>query len=97
MVLYNLGSAYERGSGVVQDWAKAVHFYRLAAEQGLHIAQFALGVCYECGKGVAQDAAEGVRYNRLDRHHRNNRLQLGTRQRMTHTEFCFPGWQSRQR
>jgi TPR repeat protein len=32
MVLLNLGYAYARGSGVVQDWAKAVHFHRLAAE-----------------------------------------------------------------
>mgnify|MGYP001451244388 CR=1 FL=1 len=31
---YNLGSCFSRGYGVEQDTEQAVHWYRLAAEQG---------------------------------------------------------------
>ena len=65
MVQFNLGMSYAHGTeGVEQDWAKAVRFYRLAAEQGYAAAQCNLGVCYERGEGVAQDWAEAVRYYR---------------------------------
>ena len=61
----NLGLSYAHGTGVEQDWAKAVRFFRLAAEQGDGAAQFNLGRCYSRGEGVAQDSAEAVRYYRL--------------------------------
>jgi hypothetical protein len=54
MVLYNLGRAYELGECVLQDWAKAVHFYRLAAEQGHAAAQFSLGLSFIRGIGVGE-------------------------------------------
>jgi hypothetical protein len=57
---------------VAQDWAKAVHAYRLAAEQGDANAQFNLGYCYANGKGVAQDEAEAVRYYRLAAERQNH-------------------------
>ena len=31
---YNLGFLYEKGQGVVQDYAEAVKWYKLAAAQG---------------------------------------------------------------
>ena len=46
---------YSRGEGVPQDYAEAVRWYRLAAEQGDAEAQFNLGVMYTDGKGVPQD------------------------------------------
>jgi uncharacterized protein len=46
---------YERGNGVIQDYAEAVKWYRLAAEQGYAGAQNNLGVMYEFGDGVLQD------------------------------------------
>ena len=64
-MLYNLGVSHQRGAGVAQDWAEAVRYYRLAAEQGQVDAQVSLGLCFECGEGVAQDWAEAVRYYRL--------------------------------
>jgi uncharacterized protein len=46
---YNLGVMYGNGNGVVQDYAEAVKWYRLAAEQGNAKAQNNLGVMYEYG------------------------------------------------
>jgi uncharacterized protein len=46
---------YESGNGVVQDYAEAVRWYRLAAEQGFANAQNNLGVTYETGQGVLQN------------------------------------------
>ena len=51
---YNLGFMYEKGLGVPQDYAAAVKWYRLAANQGHATAQNNLGVMYGDGKGVPQ-------------------------------------------
>ena len=45
---------YEVESGVVHDYAEAVKWYRLAAEQGHANAQLPLGRMYEIGEGVLQ-------------------------------------------
>ena len=41
---------YEHGEGVPQDYAEAVRWYRLAADQGYASAQYNLGVMYNNGK-----------------------------------------------
>ena len=46
---------YDTGRGVPQDYAEALRWYRLAAEQGNTSAQFRLGVAYGTGRGVPQD------------------------------------------
>ena len=56
---------YDQGQGVPQDYAEAVKWYRLAAEQGYAFAQFNLGVKYEKGQGVPQDYAEAVNWFRI--------------------------------
>ena len=61
----NRGNSYERGIDVVQDWKKAVFFYRRAAHEGLDIAQNNLSVCYENGDGVPQDWTMAARYYRM--------------------------------
>jgi hypothetical protein len=53
-------AAYERS-----DYAEAVKWFRLAADQGDVQAQFKLGVMYGDGRGVAQDHAEAVKWFRL--------------------------------
>jgi TPR repeat protein len=50
-----LGALYEEGTGVLQDYKKAVHWYSKAAEQGVGEAQFNLGWMYHTGDGVLQD------------------------------------------
>src|SRR6266568_1498830 len=47
-----------------QDYAKAVYWFRKAAEQGLAEAQYLLAECYQRGDGVAKDAAEAARWYR---------------------------------
>ena len=49
------GTYYHYGYGVPQDYAEAVKWFRLAAEQGYTDAQFFLGLVYQDGKGVLQD------------------------------------------
>lgn len=40
---YNLGVAYSNGNGVLQSYAEAIKWYRLAADQSLAVAQTNLG------------------------------------------------------
>ena len=49
---------YFHGKGVPQDYAEAVKWFRLAADQGDAGAQSILGVMYDEGHGVPQDYAE---------------------------------------
>ena len=52
---FELGNMYENGRGVLQDYAEAVRWYRLAADQGNAMAQSNLGYMYGLGYGVLQD------------------------------------------
>lgn len=46
---------YANSMGVQQDFAEALRWYRLAAEQGYALAQANLGVMYWKGMGVKQE------------------------------------------
>ena len=46
---------YDKGRGVPQDYAQAVKWYRLAADQGHAEAQRDLGVMYFYERGIPQD------------------------------------------
>jgi len=61
---HTLGSLYELGMGVPQDYREAVRWYRAAAEQGYASAQYQLGEEYYDGEGVPQDYQEAVRWYR---------------------------------
>ena len=50
------------GMGVEKDSAKAVEWYRKAAEQGLDSAQYHLGRCYEGGHGVTKDLTKAAEW-----------------------------------
>ena len=52
---FYLGLCYERGFAVSNDYAEALHWYRLSADNGNARAQCNLGLMYEKGLGVAQD------------------------------------------
>ena len=62
---FNLGIAYDKGQGDIQDYKESFKWYRLAAEQGLPQAQFNLGLMYGNGEGVLQDYKESVKWYRL--------------------------------
>jgi TPR repeat protein len=59
-----LGSMYEFGQGLPQDYAEAVKWFRKAAEQGHAGAQNNLGTMYEFGQGLPQDYTEAVKWFR---------------------------------
>lgn len=50
-----LGSLYENGKGVKQDYLKAKELYEKACDSGEALGCAVLGVLYETGKGVRQD------------------------------------------
>ncbi|MGE4610856.1 MAG: tetratricopeptide repeat protein [Paracoccaceae bacterium] len=60
---YNLALQYETGRGVLQNYAEAIKWYRLAAEQGDPAAQFALALMYEKGLGVQSNVLAHIWYN----------------------------------
>jgi TPR repeat protein len=56
---------YQRGWGVERNEAEAVKWFRLAADQGLVIAQNNLADTYALGLGVQQDFGEAFRWYHL--------------------------------
>lgn len=61
---YKLGNVYFRGEGVPKDYAQAVKWYRMAADQGMPASQYMMGVIYDRGEGLPQDFAEAVAWYR---------------------------------
>jgi len=61
---YKLGNVYYRGDGVPKDYAQAVKWYRMAADQGMPESQYMMGVVYDRGEGLPQDFAEAVAWYR---------------------------------
>jgi TPR repeat protein len=59
-----LGFMYDTGMGVTRDYAEAMRWYRLAADEGYPVAQWEIGDMYEEGHGVPQDYVEAVRWYR---------------------------------
>ena len=60
-VFYATGWAYACGSGVSQNWEKAVLWYRKAADLGHVLARISLGNCLREGRGTMRDAGGSVR------------------------------------
>lgn len=60
---YNLlGTLYELGCGIEQDYDKALYYYNLAAENGVEIAYLNIGAFYQMGIGVSQNDEKAVEY-----------------------------------
>jgi TPR repeat protein len=75
--MLQLGRLFNRGEyGVPKDDAKAVEWYRKAAEKGNHVAQVNLGIMYEKGHGVAKDEARAVEWYRKAAEKGNARAQF---------------------
>lgn len=61
--LHKLGVMYENGKGVAQDDARALKWYRKAADKGYAPAQFSLGLIYMTGKEtVPQDHGQMLKW-----------------------------------
>src|SRR5438067_2364165 len=61
----SVGWRYSTGTGVGQDFAAAVHWFRRAATAGNPEGQFYLGVAFHDGDGVNADIVEAIRWYRL--------------------------------
>jgi len=61
---YKLGTAYDEGLGVSQDYTEAFKWFRFAAEQGHANSQFRVGDMYMSGNGVAKNDTEAVKWVR---------------------------------
>ncbi|MEM7223614.1 MAG: tetratricopeptide repeat protein [Pseudomonadota bacterium] len=59
-----IGRMYDEGHGVPENDAVAVHWYRLAAEQGFAWSQFNLGLMYLEGTGVETDESAALEWFR---------------------------------
>ncbi|MDX8404096.1 MAG: DUF2846 domain-containing protein [Mariprofundaceae bacterium] len=59
---YRVGKMYHKGMGVEKNAANAVHWYRLAAEQGNAQAQVRLGYMLRFADGVAQNNGEAFKW-----------------------------------
>ena len=57
-----LGTLYEGGFGVDQDYLTAFNWYKKSAEQNLPLAQMNLGRFYEQGLEINQDYAEALKW-----------------------------------
>jgi TPR repeat protein len=56
-----LGQAYRNGEVVARNYGEAIHWFRLAADQGLAKGQADLALMYDSGWGVPEDPVEAVR------------------------------------
>ncbi len=59
-----VGEIYEKGLGVIADYALARHWYEKAATQGNTRAQINLGYLYESGLGVERDLTTAMNWYR---------------------------------
>ena len=91
---FNIGSMYDNGDSVAQDYKQAFKWYTKAAEQGFSSAQNNLAVMYVQGTGVLQSyvnahmwfnlaAANGWKSPRVPRQDRRKMIdQISEAQRM---------------
>jgi TPR repeat protein len=57
-------NAYDRGQGAIleDNYAEAIKWYRIAADQGDARAQYALGAMNDGGVGMSQNYAEAIKW-----------------------------------
>lgn len=66
---YNLAVIHQYGDGVPLDYAKALTWYRVAAEKGDKVSQFQIGLMYQNGQGVEANQEEAHRWFTMNRQH----------------------------
>lgn len=63
--IFAFGMMSYEGDGVPQDYATALNWYRIAAEQGHAKAQHNLALMHDEGQGVPQDYGEAAKWYRM--------------------------------
>ncbi len=72
----NLGILYCGGTGIPQDYTKAMQWFHKAAAQGNDDAQLNIGDLYYKGHGVPQNYTEAIKWYRKSADQGNANLQL---------------------
>ena len=62
--ILGIGTLYDTGHGVPQNFPAALDYYRMAAEAGSVSGAFNAGVMYDIGRGTPVNRAEAVRWYR---------------------------------
>lgn len=57
---FKLGNMYLRGTGIEQDYEKAIYWLKMAAQQGHPAARYNVACCYYSGLGVKEDKITAV-------------------------------------
>lgn len=60
--MFMLGSMYNFGKGVTQNYSKAMEWYLKAAEKNQDVAMFNIAAMYMNGEGVAQNVAKAMEW-----------------------------------
>ena len=63
--MLGIGTLYDTGHGVPQNFSAALDWYRRAADAGSASGAFNVGVMYDNGRGTPVDRAEAVRWFRI--------------------------------
>ena len=58
---YQIGTAFENGTGVEKDYQEALKWYSLSAKQGLSKAYNHIGNLYFFGNGVTKNEKEAIK------------------------------------
>ncbi len=61
---FEVAMAYSGGNGTKKDYAEAVKWFRVAADQGFAPAQWVLGLFFRDGRGVQKNPSEAVNWLR---------------------------------
>lgn len=70
-----LGSYYDNGEGVQQDYVKAFYWYQRSANQGDKFSEFSVGHAYAEGEGVRQDYAKALQWYQKAANQNNSNAQ----------------------
>ncbi len=73
---FQLGTMYDSGKGVPQDYVTARQWYEKAANQGDALAQLMLGAIYYDGRGVPKDYGQALRWLNLAANQGNPLAQI---------------------
>ena len=87
----SLGTIYNRGHCLTEDYVEAVKWYRQAAAQGYELAAYNLGLMYLNGKGVTKDYVRAYMWLYLSSvtgRFRNGNFHGEIAQRMTPSEIA---------
>lgn len=94
-----VGEIYEKGLGLLPDYAVAAHWYQMAAEQGHTRAKINLGHLYEKGLGVPQNRKTALNLYRQASGIKNDALMFAstlTNNYVPREHFEGMQWQLRQ-